>query len=146
MNNFYIQIIVKAYTEIEAQLAELLQNSNKARERKMEQYLDTTKSEWKEMTEGQFNHYSGKFVQTVKADLGIKSQNTIGSTNHSDPQNNQKSNNSGKNSDEGKDKEKDGASKASKSKTSKSMHSNKKGKKKGSGKPIKSKTEKWGNL
>ena len=50
MNNFYIQIIVKAYTEIDAQLAELLQSSNKAREKKMETYLATTKGTWKNMT------------------------------------------------------------------------------------------------
>ena len=66
MNNFYIQIIVKAYTEIDAQLAELLQNSNKARERKMESFIQTTQEKWKDMTQGQFNHYSGKFVQNVK--------------------------------------------------------------------------------
>jgi len=108
----------------------------------MEQYLDTTKSKWKEMTEGQFDHYSGKFVSNVKADLGIKSQNTIGSTEHSDPQNNQKSNNSGKNSDEGQGK--DDANK--KSKTTKSMHSNKKGKKASKGQPTKSKTAKWRKL
>jgi len=28
----------------------------------METFLETTKGKWKDMTEGQFIHYSGKFV------------------------------------------------------------------------------------
>mgnify|MGYP006952910813 CR=1 FL=1 len=79
---------MKAYTEIDSQLAELLQSSNKAREKKMDHLLSTTKGKWKDMTKGQFDHYSGKFVTNVKTDLGIKSQKSLGSTNHSDPQNN----------------------------------------------------------
>jgi hypothetical protein len=53
----------------------------------METFLNTSKDKWKDMTQGQFDHYSGKFINTVKSDLGIKSQKSIGSTNDSDPQN-----------------------------------------------------------
>lgn len=101
----------------------------------MDTYLAGTKGKWKDMTKGQFNHYSGKFISNVKSDLGIKSQKTIGSTNHSDPQNNEATK-----SGSGKDSETQVEKGNKKSKTSKTIDSKSKGKSKG--KVSKSKTAK----
>ena len=40
MNNFYINFVVRSYTNIDATLKEIRENSNKARERRMGSFIE----------------------------------------------------------------------------------------------------------
>lgn len=80
VNNFYINYVVRSYTNIDQTLNEIRQNSNRARESKMSNLIERQKDEWKTSTEGNFKHYSDKFSLVVNRQFGIKEQLTQGST------------------------------------------------------------------
>ena len=80
VNNFYINYVVRSYTNIDQTLNEIRQNSNRARESKMSNLIEKQKEEWKSSTEGNFKHYSDKFSLVVNRQFGIKEQLTQGST------------------------------------------------------------------